>query len=265
MEARVSRQSPGRREGVGTAVAVQVDGVEMVFRRWGREIVALQPVSFDVLPGEVLVIVGPNGSGKSTLLRILVGDLEPISGAVRYVSGGSKDVAFVEQDPAKNLVGSFTVRENGRLFVDRTSCKSVLAKLKSLGIDGGVCARELSGGQRQLVALEWWLATERSVLVLDEPTASLDKGNAKRLVERLEDARSEGKAVICATHDLQMATHIADQLLLLVRGRVKLRWKRTVGLPTRDELEVAIHHEGLDEKINSSSRSESHVQQPLSV
>jgi ATP-binding cassette subfamily C protein CydD len=136
-------------------------------------------LSFTAAPGTLTVLRGPNGEGKSTALLALAGLLPADEGAVRAVaSTGSTDLAVAD-------AGSWTMQ-----------CAWVPQR-PELGVDG----RELSLGQRQLVACERALASGRSVLLLDEPTAHLDGEARQELIARIVAAAGAGSTVVAATHD----------------------------------------------------------------
>jgi len=200
---------------------------------------ALQDVSFAVDNGRLAVLMGPSGSGKSTLLRILGVMDSPTRGEVR-VGGRSlgslsstqraavrlREVATVFQ--AFNLIGAFTLRENielplllaGEAAAARVERITSLAQ--RLGI-GDVLDRfpgAVSAGQRQRAAAARALAPRPSVLLLDEPTASLDTANALQFAALVDQIVAQGDtAVIMATHDERVVPQSA-RILRLVDGRL---------------------------------------------
>ena len=186
------------------------------------------------LTESMIAIIGANGSGKSTLLqlfnglvtansgRVLVDGLDPVEQAKQVRSR----VGFVFTDPAAQLVMP-TPLEDIELSLRKRVPKSqrreaALAVLDELGIadlaDRSVY--ELSGGQRQLVALAAVLAVDPQILVLDEPTTLLDLRNAELLKKRLEDlVARRGVRVIFSTHDLDFAG-LAERALVVDSGRI---------------------------------------------
>src|ERR687895_727609 len=143
---------------------------------------ALQDVSFSAAPGELVAIIGPNGAGKTTLLQILAGALAPTAGSV---SLDRRDVGWVPQQPA--IYSKLSVRENLRLFarlekvsdvdgtVERMLAQAVLAER------AGDPVGTLSGGNRQRVNIAVGLLGDPCVLLLDEPSSSLDPRQRERL------------------------------------------------------------------------------------
>ena len=187
--------------------------------------------------GEVLCVLGPNGGGKTTLFRTLLGLLEAQAGEVR-LQGESLDalprgevarrMGYVPQGHAAQF--AFTVRDvvlMGRtahvgLFAAPGAADRAAAEraIEALGI-GALADRvltELSGGERQLAMIARALAQGARLLVLDEPTASLDFGNQVRVLRELRRLAADGYAVVFSSHDPGQAFLAASGVLLLVRG-----------------------------------------------
>jgi iron complex transport system ATP-binding protein len=189
--------------------------------------------------GELLAVVGPNGVGKSTLLRLCLGFLPIARGEVRL--GGRpigelarREVArlasFVPQGFTTDF--AFSVRELvamgrtpwlGRFQPEGERDRKAIARALAATDLEALAGRpfpELSGGERQRVVLARALAQETPVLVLDEPTASLDLLHAFRLLEIVRARVDEGAAAIAALHDLALAARFCDRMVVLHRGRV---------------------------------------------
>lgn len=201
--------------------------------------VALEGVDLAVAAGEWVALVGPNGAGKTSLLRALAGTV-PSSGTVAV--GGrprrgmprrrwARLVAAVAQHPV--LPAAMTAAEYvllGRTphlgYLAAEGAADVAAALSALErLDAGALASRplgsLSGGERQRVVLARALAQDPEVLLLDEPTASLDIGHQQQVLDLVEGLRRErGIAVVAALHDLTLAAQYADRLVLLDGGRV---------------------------------------------
>ncbi|WP_255770185.1 energy-coupling factor ABC transporter ATP-binding protein [Pseudarthrobacter sulfonivorans] len=176
-------------------------------------------------------VIGANGSGKSTLLRLLNGLVQPSSGAVtvdgadtvRAVRAVRRQVGFVFTDPLSQLVMP-TGREDVELSLRRSVrngterrrlAEAALARFGLLGL-ADQSIYELSGGERQLMALAAVLAVDPSVLVLDEPSTLLDLRNRELLRRTLAGL---GQQIIMSTHDLELALEM-DRVLVVEAGRV---------------------------------------------
>jgi ABC-2 type transport system ATP-binding protein len=188
-------------------------------RRFGTQ-VALEPTDLDVVGGETLALVGPNGAGKSTLLSLLAGALEPSAGGVECATGVR--VGWVPQRSA--FYDRLTARENLELFSrlegasDPTDVATQLLARFDLPADKPAAA--LSVGNRQRLNVAIGLLGEPRVLLLDEPTASLDPGQRRRLWATVTGLRDEGGAVVFATQNLEELELYADRVGVLQRGRL---------------------------------------------
>jgi ABC-2 type transport system ATP-binding protein len=202
---------------------------DSVSKRYGTRD-ALRSVSFELSDGERVAVIGPNGAGKTTLLGILAGVLKPTSGTV---SLRPEEVGWVPQQPA--LYSKLSVAENLRLFarlekvpdVERTVDR--MLEQTVLGDRAGDEVGKLSGGNRQRVNIAIGLIGEPVVLLLDEPSASLDPRQRERLWQFLS---ALGTTVVFSTHDIGEAERYADRLLVLADGELLF-----TGTP--DELETA--------------------------
>ncbi|MEW1953934.1 ABC transporter ATP-binding protein [Terrabacter sp. NPDC080008] len=190
----------------------------------------LAPVDLVLTEARVSVI-GSNGSGKSTLLRLLNGLVTPTSGTVtvdgldtvRHGARVRRRVAFAFTDPLSQLVMP-TGREDVELSLRRLHRSrrerrlAAEAVLQRFGLTAlaDQSVHELSGGERQLMALAAVLATDPALLVLDEPTTLLDRRNTLRLRALLEQVP---QSVVLATHDLDLAAS-ADRTLVVDAGRI---------------------------------------------
>jgi ABC-2 type transport system ATP-binding protein len=182
---------------------------------------ALQGVSFTAHRGERIAIIGPNGAGKTTLLQILAGSLRPSGGTVSLEPGS---VGWVPQQPA--LYSKLSVAENLRLFARLEKCADVEATVARMLDQTGLHDRardqvgRLSGGNRQRVNIAIGLLAEPSVLLLDEPTSSLDPRQREVLWAFVGGLAEAGTAVVFATHNVAEAERFADRLLVLADGEL---------------------------------------------
>ncbi|MDO9426405.1 MAG: ABC transporter ATP-binding protein [Methylobacterium sp.] len=196
-------------------------------------------VSFGLAAGEVLCLLGPNGGGKTTLFKTLLGLLPKQSGRILLdsadVAGWSRarlarSLAYVPQ--AQTALFPFPVRDvvlMGRASrlgafaspgrVDRAHAERALATLGIMHLAERIYT-EISGGERQMVLIARALAGEPRLLVMDEPTASLDFGNQTRVLDQVRRLARGGIAVILSTHDPDHAFLCADRVALLHEGRL---------------------------------------------
>jgi len=201
---------------------------EGLVKRYGA-IVAVDHLSFRVEPGETFALIGPNGAGKTTTLKILLGLTRPTEGRVTVGREGlpphdvraRRDLGYVPQRvefaPGRTvaeLLGFFAeLRGLGRPDVDRALARVGLPDYADRR------ASELSGGYTQRLSLAQALLGDPSLLVLDEPTASLDPEATWEFRSLLEQLQREGKTVILSSHLLTEVERVADRVLILLDGR----------------------------------------------
>jgi ABC-2 type transport system ATP-binding protein len=191
-----------------------------VTKRFGER-AALRDVSFEARAGELLAIIGPNGAGKTTLLSILAGLLAPSEGEVTLPP---RDVGWVPQQTA--IYGKLTVRENLELFARLEKVPDPRATVDGMLAQTGLGDRAddelstLSGGNRQRVNIAVGLLADPPVLLLDEPTSSLDPRQRERLWEWVVGLVRAGTSVVFSTHNVGEAERWADRVLVLADGEL---------------------------------------------
>jgi ABC-type multidrug transport system ATPase subunit len=192
-----------------------------VSRRFGAHI-ALEPTDLEISDREIVALVGPNGAGKSTLVAILAGALSPSAGSVERRPGIR--LGWMPQRPAH--YGRLSARQNLELFArlegerDAPSVTAALLERFELPSDSRPAAA-LSVGNRQRLDLAISMLGAPGVLLLDEPTASLDPRQRRRLWEIAADVRAHDGAVVCITQSVDEIERIADRVVLLTEGSVR--------------------------------------------
>jgi ABC-2 type transport system ATP-binding protein len=221
-------------------------------KRYGRTW-ALRGCTLEIPAGRVVALVGPNGAGKTTLLNLAVGLSVPSAGAVTVLGGRRAGapaaldaIAFVAQDTPlyKSLSVAdmlYLTRSLNRRF-DRAYAR---ARLDDLGIPLKRKAGKLSGGQQAQLALTLALARRPRLLVLDEPVAMLDPvARHDFMATVLAAASADGVSVLLSSHVLTELERVADYLILLARGQVRLAGEvgdllAAHGKPNLEELAMA--------------------------
>lgn len=221
-------------------VILNVSHLSKTYGSGDQAVHAVRDVSFQLSQGEFVSIVGPSGSGKTTLLAMLGALLTPTSGTIEVdgrdvaaLSQGEQarfrreSVGFVFQ--ANNLVPYLTARENLLLIRQVAGSNGREARrradqlLEELGISerANALATELSGGERQRVAIGRALMNDPRLVLVDEPTASLDSARGRRVVQSLlDEVKGRDKLGIMVTHDMDMA-RMTDRVLLMHDGELR--------------------------------------------
>jgi ABC-2 type transport system ATP-binding protein len=213
--------------------------VRSLTKRFGDR-VALGDVSFALAPGELVGIVGPNGAGKTTLLSILAGVLAPDEGTLL---GSERAAGWVPQQTS--LYRKLSVAENLRLFArleklsDPEAAVARMLKQTGLADRAGEEVGRLSGGNQQRVNIAIGLLAEPALLLLDEPSASLDPRQRERLWEFISALADRGTTVVFSTHNVSEVERYAGRVLLLADGELLFtgttgELEQTVGGDSRD-------------------------------
>ncbi|MFO8031117.1 MAG: ABC transporter ATP-binding protein [Desulfohalobiaceae bacterium] len=212
----------------------------------GHDLLALEQVSMELLPGKIVGLVGESGSGKTTLGKALMGLLPEaarITGSIRLeqeelLEAGQKrlnqirwsELAMLFQNGAENLNPAYRILDQvaepllQKQGLPRPQAREKAAEaLEDLGLDpelGRKYPHELSGGEVQRCLLAMALILDPGLLILDEPTAALDARTKSVLAQSMLQARDRGKGILLITHDLDLAADLADQVYILYLGQV---------------------------------------------
>lgn len=217
--------------------AIEFKEVEKSFQDGDQVVKALKETTMSIDKGEFVAIIGPSGSGKSTFLTLAGGLQTPSSGSVfindqefsnqkesERVKLRFKEIGFILQ--ASNLVPFLTVKKQ-LLLVDKIKHESRQKEAKELfeqlGVDKLInkYPEELSGGERQRVAIARALYNDPSIILADEPTASLDSEKAREVVDILaKESKEKNKATIMVTHDTRLIDK-CDRIFMMEDGVLK--------------------------------------------
>ncbi len=216
--------------------AIQIKNLHFSY----RDIPVLKDISFSIKKGSFYIIIGPNGSGKTTLLKLISGIEKHEQGSIQVLDKPvlnysrkslARNVAFVQQKQPSDF--SFTVFELvlmgrsphlGILGVEQEKDIDIAKQAISFtGVDHLVHRKldQLSGGEQQRVFLARAICQDPQIILLDEPTASLDLAHQIRIMDLMRKLMEEkGITVIMVSHDVNLAAMYGDDLLLLSKGRI---------------------------------------------
>lgn len=223
--------SPAREASLAPALATRglVAGYE-------RDLPIVRSVDIDVAKGELVVVLGPNGAGKSTFVKAIAG-IVPILGGSVHLAGRRIDaipahekighgLAFVPQ--TENVFTTLTIHENLQVaaaVLPKPARAKRIAELYAMFPDlaarPGLRAGQLSGGQRQMLAVARALIVSPSVLILDEPSAGLSPKIVSEVFSRLREINRGGVTVILVEQNVKAALAIADRAVILVEGQLR--------------------------------------------
>lgn len=227
----------------GDGTGLPLVEMEGITKRFGA-VTALRSVDFSVQAGEVVGLVGDNGAGKSTLMKILTGVYRPDAGQIRFegrrvhfqspfdsrrlgIEMVYQDLGLAENlDPVANLfLGREISRRFGpwRLLDEAAMERHAREHLASLRVELPslrTAVEQLSGGQRQAVAIARATAFAARLVIMDEPTASLAVAEAGKVLELIRRLKERGVGVVLISHRLQDVLEVSDRVVVLNRGRV---------------------------------------------
>ncbi len=220
--------------------AIEVRGLVKTFEEGAVSVRALAGVDLLATPSEVLVLMGPSGSGKTTLLSVMGCILRPTSGSVRIRGREVSHLSEAELPEVRlahigfvfqgfNLFPTLNAQENVELALDLKGVRGAEARKRARAILDRVGLSDklrvfpanLSGGQKQRVAIARALAGSPDILLADEPTAALDLGSGRNVVELLRSlAHDDGRTVVLVTHDNRILD-VADRIVHMEEGRIR--------------------------------------------
>ena len=207
---------------------IEVDGLHKLY----GDFPAVQGLSFQVGPGEVLGLVGPNGAGKTTTIRSIAGIIIPSGGRIRIAGhdlaqdpvAAKAELAFIPDEP--HLFEYLTVEEHlrfvGRLYGVADVGARIPGLLEEMDLGGkrGALPGELSRGMKQKLAIACGLLHEPKALLLDEPLTGLDPVGIRRMKATIMRRAAGGSAIILSSHLLHLVEEICTRVLVLQQGRV---------------------------------------------
>jgi ABC-2 type transport system ATP-binding protein len=202
--------------------------IEQLTKNYGR-FCALDRLSLAIKPGEIVGLLGPNGSGKSTALRLLLGFLRPTAGHASIAGHDCWSESVLARRHVAYLPGELRLYENmtGRQLVrflsqlrEHTVRQDVDAQARRLDIDLDRPIANLSSGMKRKVALLLVLLPRLPLLMMDEPTNTLDPTMRDELLTQLEAARRDGQAVLFSSHVLTEVERVCDRVAILRKGKL---------------------------------------------
>lgn len=232
-------------------------------RKYYGDIVAVDGISFQVLPGEIVGLLGPNGAGKTTTINMILGVLEPTSGeilidGVDLAAHRSRALQCTNFEAVyAPLPGNLTVIQNLRIFGMLYNVKNLAERIEEVLEQFDVARFRntkcgvLSSGEQTRVSLAKAMINHPKLLLLDEPTASLDPAVAQEIRVKIRDFRTNGVGgVLWTSHNMYEVAEVCDRVLFLSHGKVLLEGDpknlpREHGKETLEELFITVAREPL--------------------
>jgi ABC-2 type transport system ATP-binding protein len=219
---------------VSEAILLRIASLRKEFKGAKGPVVALREVSFDVAPGETVSLLGPNGAGKTTLMKITSGLLIPdaglveVAGSAPYANAAALRRVGSLLEGSRNLYWKLTPRENLAYFgaLKGMRRRDILHRGESLLEEFGLAGKAdepvqaLSRGMQQKLAIACTILHNPALLLLDEPTLSLDAASSMQLLDMIRALARDGMTILISTHQLDIAETLADKIVILDNGRV---------------------------------------------
>jgi ABC-2 type transport system ATP-binding protein len=207
--------------------------VDRLVKRY-KSVTAVDGISFSIEPGSCAALLGGNGAGKTTTISTIMGLVEPTAGLVTVLGAAMPRQRHRVlhrmnfESPYVNMPMRLTVRQNMNVFGMLYGCEDIAGRIRTLADEfdmHGFLDREtgkLSSGQKTRVALAKSLINQPEILLLDEPTASLDPDTADWVRGRLEDyRRMRGATILLASHNMSEVERLCDRVIMLKAGRIE--------------------------------------------
>lgn len=228
---------------------IKLENISKTFHEQDLDVDVLKDIDIEVQKGEMIAILGPSGSGKTTLLNIISTIMQPDSGSYEYEGDNVLDNSDKENCRFRNAHVGY-VFQNFGLLEDENAYNNIILPLrynkeikraewkdrveiyaKYLGIKAILNRKvnKLSGGEKQRVAIARALVANQDLILADEPTGSLDKDNTKVIINLFKKINEQGKTIIIATHDLNVAK-ACDLVYQLSEGVIVNKTNKTVNL-----------------------------------
>ena len=243
------------------APVLTVSGLKKVY----DGLIAVDDVSFEVKPGEIVGLVGPNGAGKTTTISMILGVLEPSAGQVR-IDGADLSTQRARALARTNfatayapLPGNLTVEQNLKVFGLIYGVRDLKARINQLLADYDLMHHRqtkcglLSSGEQTRVILAKAMLNHPKLLLLDEPTASIDPATARDIRAHIQaSAAADGCAVLWTSHNMYEVAEVCHRVMFLARGRILLQGEpealiREHGAANLEDLFVSVANESLGE------------------
>ena len=223
---------------------IKVDSVSMEYKTTSGTKKVLNEISFELEKGSFASIVGPSGVGKTTLLRLLTGLMPPTSGNILFkgevVTSPPKGLSVVLQDYTRSLMPWLTVEKNISLPLRNSGmskkqiAEAISEVLSAVGLEGNQknYPWQLSGGMQQRVAIARAIAMRPSLLIMDEPFASVDAQTRFDLEDLVLEVRDDfGITTVMVTHDIDEAVYLSDKVIVLYGSPARVEEVIDVKLP----------------------------------
>jgi ABC-2 type transport system ATP-binding protein len=209
-------------------------------KRYEDGLLALDHVSFEILPGEVFCLLGANGAGKTTTINLFLDFIPPTEGEARINDTdchlnpleAKKYVAYVSENVM--LYGNFTARQNLDFFAKlggkrHLSKKDYYRVMAEVGLEGKAFeqrVKEFSKGMRQKLGIAIAMVKDAPAILLDEPTSGLDPKAGAEFLDLLTRLKAQGKAILMSTHDIFRSKEIADRVGIMKEGKLVMQRTR---------------------------------------